>query len=63
MYMEGTSFTVKVDDPTVASVQMVGDKMLVLGLKEGQTKASVTGSRTDEFVITVRNSANGNGWL
>ena len=64
MYMEGTSFTVKVDDPTVASAQMVGDKMLVLGMKTGQTKASVTsGSRTDNFVITVRESANGNGWL
>ena len=63
VYMEGTSFTVTVADPTVASVQMVGDKMLVLGLKEGQTKATVTGSRTDEFVITVRKAANGNGWL
>ena len=64
MYMEGTSFTVKVDDPTVASVQMVGDKMLVLGIKAGQTQASVTsGSRTDKFVITVRETANGNGWL
>jgi hypothetical protein len=63
MYMDGKSFTVTVDDPTVASVQMVGDKMLVLGIKEGQTKASVTGSRTDEFVITVRKAANGNGWL
>ena len=64
MYMEGTSFTAKVDDPTVASVQMVGDKMLVLGIKAGQTQASVTsGSRTDKFVITVREAANGNGWL
>ena len=64
VYMGGTSFTVKVDDPTVASAQMVGDKMLVLGMKTGQTKASVTsGSRTDNFVITVRESANGNGWL
>ena len=63
MYMDGNSFTVTVDDPTVASVQMVGDKMLVLGLKAGQTKATVTGSRTDKFVITVREAANGNGWL
>ena len=63
MYMDGKSFTVTVDDPTVASVQMVGDKMLVLGIKAGQTQATVTGSRTDKFVITVRESANGNGWL
>ena len=63
MYMDGTSFTVTVDDPTVASVQMVGDKMLVLGIKAGQTQATVTGARTDKFVITVRETANGNGWL
>ena len=29
----------------------------------GQTTASITGSRTDKFVITVRENANGNGWL
>ena len=37
--------------------------MIVKGLKEGQTKATVTGSRTDSFVITVRAAANGSGWL
>ena len=64
MYMEGASFTVTVDDPTIASVQMVGNKMLVLGLKAGQTQATINGSsRSDKFVITVREGANGNGWL
>ena len=63
MYMEGTSFTVTVADPSVATAQIVDGKMIVKGIKEGQTEASVTGARTDKFVITVRSNANGNGWL
>lgn len=63
MYMEGTSFSVSVSDPSVATAQIVNGKMVVKGLKSGQTEASVTGSRTDKFVITVRETANGNGWL
>ena len=63
MYIGGTSFSVTVADPTVATAQIVDGKMIVKGLKEGQTEASVTGSRTDKFVITVRKTANGNGWL
>ena len=63
MYMDGSSFSVTVSDPSVAQAQIVDGKMIVKGLKAGQTEASVTGSRTDKFVITVRESANGNGWL
>ena len=63
MYMDGTSFTVTVADQSVATAEIVDGKMIVKGLKEGQTEASVTGSRTDKFVITVRDNANGNGWL
>lgn len=63
VYMDGTSFTVSVEDATVASAQMVDGKLVVKGLKEGQTEASITGARTDKFVITVRNGAAGNGWL
>lgn len=63
MYMEGSSFDVKVADPTIASVEIVDGKVTVKGLMAGQTEASVTGSRTDTFVITVRETANGNGWL
>ena len=48
---------------SIEAITYQGDKMLVLGLKAGQTKATVTGSRTDKFVITVREAANGNGWL
>ena len=63
MYMEGSSFSVTVSDASVATAEIVNGKMIVKGLKPGQTEASVTGIRTDKFVITVRESANGNGWL
>ncbi len=63
MYMDGSSFTVTVNDSSVATAQIVDGKMIVKGLKAGQTEASVTGNRTDKFVITVREGANGNGWL
>ena len=63
MYMDGDSFTVTVNDLSVAAAEIVDGKMIVKGFKAGQTEASVTGSRTDKFVITVREGANGNGWL
>ena len=63
MYMDGGSFTVTVSDVSVASAEIIDGKMVVKGLKTGQTEASVTGSRTDRFVITVRESAGSNGWL
>ena len=63
MYMDGDSFSVVVNDTSVATAEIKDGKMIVKGLKAGQTEASVTGSRTDKFVITVRESANGNGWL
>lgn len=63
MYMDGSSFSVTVNDTSVATAEIVGGKMIIKGLKAGQTEASVTGSRTDRFVITVREGAKGNGWL
>ena len=63
MYMDGTSFSVSVSDTSIATAEIVGGKMIIKGLKAGQTEASVTGSRTDRFVITVREGAKGNGWL
>ena len=63
MYMDGDSFSVVVNDTSVATAEIKDGKMIVKGLKAGQTEAAVTGSRTDKFVITVRESANGNGWL
>ena len=63
MYMEGNAFTVSVADSSVATAEVVNGMVVVKGLKAGQTTASITGSRTDKFVITVRENANGNGWL
>jgi subtilisin family serine protease len=63
VYMSGNNYTVTIDDTTVASVELVGGRYVFKGLKAGQTTASITGSRTDKFVITVRETANGNGWL
>ena len=63
MYMEGSNFTVSVADSSVATAEVVNGMVVVKGLKTGQTTASITGSRTDKFVITVRENANGNGWL
>ena len=63
MYMDGSSFSVTVSDTSVATAEIVDGKMIVKGLKAGQTEASVTGVRTDRFIITVRESASGNGWL
>ena len=63
MYMEGNAFTVSVADTSVATAEVVNGMVVVKGLKAGQTTASITGSRTDKFVITVRENANGNGWL
>ena len=63
VYMDGNNFTPSVADSSIATVEMKGGKLVVTGHKEGQTTASITGSRTDNFVITVRNGAAGNGWL
>ena len=63
MYMDGSGFSVKVENEGIASARMDGEVMIVEGLSSGQTAASVTGSRTDRFVITVSENAGGNGWL
>ena len=63
IYMDGDTFTVSVADNSIATASIVDGRMVIKGIKAGQTEASVTGTRTDRFVITVRESANGNGWL
>lgn len=63
VYMEGSSFTVTVADTSVAAAEMQGNVLKIKGVSAGQTEASVTGSRTDKFFITVRKGADSNGWL
>ena len=62
---ETLTYTVSIADTAVATASMEGAKLTVRGLKAGTTKASITSSKgeTHNFNITVRKTANGNGWL
>jgi hypothetical protein len=65
-FANGTTLTysVNVQDSSVASCTVKGDKITFKGLKAGQTSAKVTaGNASFDFVITVREGAKGNGWL
>ena len=61
----GQTFNVTISDQSVATCKTEGKNLKFEGLKEGQTSAKVTSSGGDsfEFTITVRSTANGNGWL
>lgn len=62
---EVLTYTVNIADSGVAEATMEGNKLIVKGVAEGSTDASVTASngQTQKFVITVKNGANSNGWL
>lgn len=63
---ESLTYTVAIADTSIATATMNPDgKLIVKGLKSGMTKATITSSRneTHPFVITVRKSAGGSGWL
>lgn len=61
---EQLTYTVQIDDESIATATLENGLLTVKGLKEGSTRASITGgSQTQTFNITVRKSANGNGWL
>lgn len=68
MYFKGgesLTYTATVENSEIATVKVEGNKLVITGVKAGQTKASVkaSNSETHEFVITVRKSADANGWL
>ena len=64
IYMSGNGFALRVTDTKVATAEYVNGKVYIKGLMQGQTKAVVTnGIDTHEFVITVREKAESNGWL
>lgn len=64
LYISGSNYTLNVENESIASVEYREGKIYVKGLKAGQTKASIsTGTETQEFIITVRESGGGNGWL
>ena len=64
LYLDGDSFVFDIEDETVATAEYTAGKVYIKGCKAGQTKAAIkSGSVTQEFVITVRESAGENGWL
>ena len=67
MYFENGDnliFTVVVDDQSIAKCTPKGKQLVFEGLKAGQTKAVITAAGvSQEFIITVREGAEGNGWL
>ena len=62
---ESLTYTLKIDDTSVATGEIAEGKAVFTGLKEGATQASITASNGEvhTFNITVRKSANGSGWL
>ncbi len=62
---ESLTYQVSIADSTIATCEMQGSKLIFKGLKQGATKATIKASNgeTHEFNITVRSTANGNGWL
>ena len=56
--------TVTVDDQSVATARIEGNNVVITGKAAGQTTAVVkAGSVEQKFVISVRNTNSGNGWL
>ena len=64
-FKNGKTFSVTIADEEVAVYADEGDKIVFLGENEGQTSAVIKSDSGEsfEFTITVRNRANGNGWL
>ena len=67
-FLGGESHCCRMTGPqglAVASVEKDGDRLIFKGLEAGQTAASVKASdgTVNDFVITVRADAAGNGWL
>lgn len=61
----GRKYSVTFADPSVASCVADGEKLVFSGDKEGQTGAVIKAENGDSFsfTVTVRSTANGNGWL
>lgn len=58
------SMTLDFKTSPVASAQLSAGKLHIKGLAEGQAKGRISdGSRSFDFVVTVRKNANSNGWL
>lgn len=62
---ESLTYTVTIADTTIATCSENEGKLLFQGLKNGVTTATISASNgtKQEFNITVRKTASGNGWL
>ena len=62
---ETLTYTLKIDNTSVATGEIKDGMAVFTGLAEGATTASITASNGEvqKFNITVRKSANGSGWL
>lgn len=62
---ENLSYTVSIENSQIATSRAEGKKIIFDGLASGQSKAKITASngKSFDFVITVREKANSNGWL
>lgn len=68
IYFENGSsltYTVTISDTELASCSISGKNLVFKGLKEGQTTAVIKASdgKSFDFVISVREKADSNGWL
>lgn len=59
------TFTVRVDDLSIAAMRTEQGRLIVSGIKTGQTQFTVTSSdgEIQTAHVTVRDRADGNGWL
>lgn len=58
------SYTVSIEDSSIASAEVSGTSVVVTGLREGYTRATVSaGGESQSFVITVRKGAADKGWM
>lgn len=64
-FLEGTSFSVTVENTAIAEVSTDGSNIRFTGLESGSTEATITpaGGAAQTFVITVRSSEDSSGWL
>lgn len=62
---EQLSYSLSIENTQVASFREMAGLYYLQGLTEGSTRATVTASNglSQQFVITVRRGAGGNGWL
>lgn len=62
---ESLTYAVSIEDGSIATASLEGAKMIVKGLKEGTSNATIAASdgTVQSFVITVRKGASDKGWL